>query len=216
MIRHLRSVVAAAALAAGAALLVALAPTPTLAGDRPQVGPMLLPSFSASPLPTASPEPEEPYIPWGAAPCATGSLGPVEVDAQHNVTIPGQATICGTWAAKYSFTVVAFPSNRAFGHAFASNLRPYAQTGPTPVRAAFITPPAVGSTGVCLMRGVDARIVCLAVDVDAQHQITSRPVATNDPLVAKPVLYDGGANQPEPGTGFCATCVGIQGYETED
>jgi hypothetical protein len=88
-------------------------------------------------------------------------------------------------------------------------LRPYAVTGPTAIRAGFVTPPAVGSTGVCLLRSTTARIACLAIDVDAQHEVTARPLSTDDPLVSKPVLYQDDALSPEPGTGFCATCVGL-------
>ena len=213
MNRHQRS---AAALAAGSALLVTLMAIPTLASSRASAadtgrtaGHLAVgPSLSASPIPATTTTPSE-YREWIPAYCATGSFDPLEIDAQLNVVIPGQATICSTWAEKYSFTVVVFRPDRDTAFAFSSRLRSYLPTGPSPVRAAFVTPPAVGSTGVCLMRSTTERIACLAIDVDAQHRVTSRPLPTNDPLVTKPVSYQDDALKPEPGAGFCATCVGL-------
>ncbi|MFJ6195517.1 hypothetical protein [Micromonospora sp. NPDC092111] len=214
MIRQLRS---AATLAAGSALLVALAAAPTLAGSRAPAATdtgrtaahlTVDPSLSATPTPATTATPG-PYREWIPASCATGGFDPLEVDAQLNVVIPGQVTLCGRWAGKYAFTVVAFRPDRELAFAFSSRLRSYDPTGPTPVRAAFVTPPAVGSTGICLMRSSTVRIACLAVDVDAQYRITSRPLPVDDPLVTKPVLYQDDALSPEPGSGFCATCVGL-------
>lgn len=210
MIRHLRSI---AALAAGSALLVALAAQPTLAGGASPADLTASPGLSAVPTPvgtaptTAAPGP--PYREWIPAHCATGGFGALEVDADLNVVIPAQATICEGWAAKYSFTVVAFHPDRDVAFAFSSRLRPYERSGPTAVRAAFVTMPGVGSTGVCLMRGATSRIACLAVDVDARQRITARPIPVDDPSVTKPVIYQDDALSPEPGSGFCATCVGI-------
>jgi hypothetical protein len=210
MIRPLRF---GAAMASGSALLVALAAQPALAGGRSPADRVAGPSFSASPsaatTATAAPAPGPAYVGWNPAACATGGFGPLEVDAGLNVVVPGQATICGKWAGKYAFTVVAFRPDRDVAFAFPTGLRPYAETGPTEVRAAFVTPPGVGSTGVCLMRSTTVRLACLAVDVDAQHRITARPVATDDPLVARPVSYQGDAVSPDPGSGFCATCVDL-------
>jgi hypothetical protein len=207
MIRPLRSGAAIAAIVAGSALSVVLAAAPTLAGGRSPAGPMtgLTPAATASAVPAWAP----PYRDWMPAACATGDFGPLEVDAQLNVIIPAQATICGKWAAKYSFTVVAFRPDRDVAFAFSSGLRPYAESGPTAVRAAFVTPPTVGSTGVCLMRSSHVRIACLSVDVDAQHGISSRPLPIDDPLVTRPVLYQDDALSPHPGSSFCATCVGL-------
>jgi len=210
MIRRLR---AAAAFAAGSALLIALAAQPTLAGSRSPADRVAGPSLSAAPTPvttaTATPTPAAPYREWFPAACATGGFGTLEVDADLNVVIPGQATVCGKWAGKYAFTVVAFRPDRDVAFAFSSRLRPYAQTGPTAVRAAFVTPPGAGSTGVCLMRSTTVRIACLAIDVDSQHRSTARPIAGDDPLVTRPVIYQDDALSPEPGSGFCATCVGL-------
>ncbi|MGX6605967.1 hypothetical protein ACWKSP_28140 [Micromonosporaceae bacterium Da 78-11] len=194
MIRRRPSVHAVAWLAAGVALLVTLTATPAPAQP-----------LGAAPIPAAT----VPYRNWNPAPCVTGGLGPLEIDADRNVVIPGQATNCGIPATKYSFTVVAFRPDRDLAFAFSSRLRPYAGTGPTEVRAAFVTPPAAGSTAVCLMRSTTVRIACLAVDVDPQYAITSRPLGTDDPAVSKPVLYQDDALSPEPGSNFCATCVGL-------
>jgi hypothetical protein len=181
MIRRLRPIVA---LAAGCALLINLAAAPAAASTTP-------------------------YHPWYAAPCATGGFGQLEIDAQNNAIIPGEVTICGRWDTKYSFTVVAFRPDRDFALAFSTNLRSFAQTGPTTVRAGFVTPPSVGTTAICLMRSVYDRVACLAVDVDAQYRITSRPLSTGDPLVTKAVIYQDDVLSPGPIQGHCATCVSL-------
>ena len=150
-----------------------------------------------------------PYRNWYATSCATGGFDPVDIGAGGNLVIPAQVTNCGIQASKYAFTVVSFRADRELAFAFSSGLRPYAVQGPAEVNAAFVTRPAAGTTGVCLMRSTTARIACLAVDVGAHDQITTRPLSTEDPLVTKPVLFQDDALSPEPGTSFCATCVSL-------
>lgn len=156
-----------------------------------------------------APAPASAFSPWNAAPCATGGFGPLEFDDHQTAILPGQVTICGRWASKYAFTAVSFRPDRNLGLAFTSHLRPYAEAGPTPVRAAFVSPPAVGSTGVCLMRSTTDRIACLAVDTDSQYRITARPIRVDDPLVTKPVLYQDDSLSPGTGDMYCATCVSL-------
>ncbi|MFI7545493.1 hypothetical protein [Actinoplanes sp. NPDC049599] len=193
-----------AAVVAAAILLIS-------AAVRPASAEVTAPSPAASraygamtPAPTPTTRP----VRWNDGGCATGSIGPLERDAQNHVMIPAEIALCRPWLAKYAFTVVAFRADRP-PLAVASRLRRYEPGEPTVVRAAFHTVPTWSPVGVCLMRSADVRLACLRLDIAADGEMVAAPLPTDDPLVNRPVHYVDDSGDPEPGAGFCATCLGL-------
>jgi hypothetical protein len=106
--------VRSAAVVAAAVLLITVALRPASAEVT---SPAPAASWSVSPKPP-SPAPTTQPVRWDDGGCATGTIGPLERDAQNHVIIPAVIALCRPWLAKYSFTVVAFRADRpalAFG-----------------------------------------------------------------------------------------------------
>lgn len=93
--------------------------------------------------------------------------------------------------------------------AVGSRLRHYEPDEPTVVQAAFGTVPTRSPVGVCLMRSANVRLACIRLDIAADAEMIATPLPTDDPLVDRPVQYVDDALHPEPGTGFCATCLNL-------
>jgi hypothetical protein len=165
----------------------------------------LAPDPSFSPV-TASPSPATPL--WGAAPCAAGEFTGLEADELRNTVLSASVSLCGPWATKYSFTVVAFRPSHPVAFASTAYLRPYNQVGPTPVRGGIAAAPISGELGVCLMRSQTARMACVRLTFHLSEPTTMLPIPVDDPLVSKPVILLVETPPPHP-WGFCGSCLPI-------
>ncbi|AGL17580.1 hypothetical protein [Actinoplanes sp. N902-109] len=190
-----------ASLLAGAAALALTLGWPAASGSA--AAPAAAVSGSSVPAVTSTP------VNWVDAGCATGAFGTAYTDRGH-VLVPATITHCApVWKAKFAFTIVMFRAKSSTATALRSNLRPYAETGPTAVTAALSTPPPVdGSAGLCLLRHDDVRVACVRLG-QQDGSVVATPIPVDDPLVtAKVVLVadDVMPNLPGP---FCGSCLNI-------
>jgi hypothetical protein len=90
----------------------------------------------------------------------------------------------------------------------ASQLRPYAPNGPTPVTGALALDPGFAPTvGVCLVRTVSDRVACVRLDTGPDYRTVATPIGVDDPLVSRTAVFVNDAALPPPPDPFCATCL---------
>jgi hypothetical protein len=190
------------ALAATAALAIAVPVAATTATAATVPAP-LASVTPITPVPTTS---SLPYVPWYAFSCATGTIGALTV-ADGRALLAVSATPCTPAATKFTFGVVTF---RYLGSAIATpdNLGPYASSGPSELTAyldfnSLMTGPTVD---VCVMRSAYVRLACVSVEVGVTGPVAVTPIGVDDPLVNRPVEYNGYLI-PMPPDPACATCV---------
>jgi hypothetical protein len=141
---------------------------------------------------------------WFATPCATGEIDP-PVFAANYLFVTAEITNCGPDWSMHRFALVAFRADRPAARAYYGQLRPYLVDAPTPVSAYTYGLIEPGELGICLMRTIAAPVACLRVTIDADLDMTWEPLATNDPLVTKPIILFDEGTIGDPG-GFCGTC----------
>lgn len=159
---------------------------------------------------TVSPIPTTPSIYWIAAPCATGSFGQLTVDHRPHAFLPVSVTLCSAYKSKFSFAVVAFRPDRSFELATPGNLRPYAENSPAGVVADLDLRPGypLPTVGVCVMRSPTDRLACVRIGTTDDGVTTATPIGVDDPLVDRPVDYNGDL-MPAPPDPDCGTCLSL-------
>ena len=147
--------------------MVAVAAVATLAAS---LGVLNGGAATATPKPPVSPpSTEAPDTPdssgWVSATCATGEFGALTVDGQGHRFLHATTSLCQQYSPILTYTVVVFRPDQPVADAFASSLRPYASSGPTPVDIVFgrVDQPAIG---ICLMLSPRSRIACVRAAVD--------------------------------------------------
>jgi hypothetical protein len=159
---------------------------------------------TVTPRPTLSPVPG---VIWPNAGCATGGFDAIRADEQGRVILPATITLCSRWSPGLRFTMVEFRAARP-ALALASQLRPYAPEGPTPVSGALILNPAITSVvGICLMRGTADRVACVRLDTTPDYHTSATPIDVADPLVDRAAVFVNDLLDPLPPSDFCGTCV---------
>ncbi|BCB77700.1 hypothetical protein GCM10022251_64150 [Phytohabitans flavus] len=189
------------------AALVSIGIFPALAGATTPGDLTVHPTVGVTPAPTGGTAPAE--AEWIPATCATGELTTVETDAALNTTVSGAVSICGTYKPKAAFTAVLFRPDRDYAIAAATSLRSYDPAGPKPVTLALVTAPSTGTAGLCLMRSPTARIACVRLDFTLGQPAVMHAISTDDPLVAKPVIFVDDTLAPHPPAGFCGSCLAV-------
>jgi hypothetical protein len=215
-----------AMIALGSATLALAAPVALdgPASARPHVAPAAIPTAPASAAPvlaaatptatstgvSVSPTASIPTVYWITAPCATGGFGEMTVDRRQHAFLPLSVTLCSTYKSKFSFAVVAFRPDWSFALATPGNLRPYAQSGPASVVADLDLNPGfpLPTVGVCILSSSTVRVACVRVDTTDGGVTTATPVDVDDPLVNRPVVYNGDL-MPVPPDPECGTCLGL-------
>jgi|tagenome__1003787_1003787.scaffolds.fasta_scaffold20942138_2 hypothetical protein len=162
---------------------------------------------AAGTVPAGTPSaPPRPQMPWTTAGCATGTIGPATSDPTWFVQVPATATACAGHDPAATFTLVAFRPADTAGMAYASEMQPYAASGPAPVTGVYQATYWTRTIGMCVVRDTADRLACIRIDMGADGAVTTA-IAADDPLVAKPIKYYDDRAMPKH-NGFCATCVG--------
>ncbi|MFY1694171.1 hypothetical protein [Solwaraspora sp. WMMA2101] len=193
----------AAFLAIGLATLTAIAMTGIGTASI-----ILTPIGSLSPM-TSQPVPVVPTTgghQWITAPCAHASFGDVGHDPQLGMHIDVSATTCTPYKLDSAFAVATFRNDRDVSFVHGHQLVPYSPTGDTSLWVLIRPATPTGST-VCLLRTSTARLDCVKIVSAGQTMPEVEPVAVDDPLVDRAVIFDGSPRpegHPMPG---CANCV---------
>ncbi|MFI5893954.1 hypothetical protein ACIA5D_28025 [Actinoplanes sp. NPDC051513] len=142
---------------------------------------------------------------WNPASCATGSFGPVTVDAQGHYLVPAHMALCEPYQARFNYAIALFHPDGTVPIVTGDKLQAYSATGPANVIADVR--PAIPDPvfAFCLMRDVNTRVACVRVDTAPDGAATSTPIAVDDYLVADPVVYL--RKQVVLIPNYCATCV---------
>jgi hypothetical protein len=147
-------------------------------------------------------------VSWIPAACATGSIDPVVVDQGHYL-LATHMTICSPGNVHFRYALVLFRPGQATAAASPDHLAPYAAAGPADRTVDVRLGNPVPEFGLCLLRDLRTRTACARVDVAPDGSATSAPIAADDPLVAKPVVYIDEA-LPTPPDNYCGTCVAFR------
>lgn len=163
--------------------------------------PVTSPPIEPVPMPSSN------TIQWITAPCANAEFGSVEHEPQLGLFISASARTCPPYKPGSAVAVATYRDDRAYSFVHGSNLVPYSPTGDTSmrilIRAATLRP----GQGVCLIRTDAVRLVCGRTIAGPESAMTVEPIPVDDPLVDRPVIFDGNSRpegEPMPG---CATCV---------
>jgi hypothetical protein len=187
-------------LIAAAVAGMALLSVPATAGTAPDT--------TTSPAPTRSPITVPPGAAgWIPAACATGSIDPVTVDRGHYLLLT-HMTNCSPYNSHFAYALVLFYPDQTVTGASPQQLSSYAATGPADRMADVMFRRPVPEFGLCLMRDLRTRTACVRVDIAPDGTATSAPIAADDPLVAKTVVYTD--EVPGPPDNYCGTCVSFR------
>lgn len=147
-------------------------------------------------------------VSWIPAACATGSIDPVTVDQGHYL-LATHMTICSPFNTHFGYALVLFRPDQPNAGASPDRVAPYAATGPSDRPADVRLRVPVPEFGLCLMRDLRTRTACARVEVAPDGSATSAPIAADDPLVARPVVFTS-ETLPKPPDNYCGTCVAFR------
>lgn len=146
----------------------------------------------------------EPVPTWGpTAPCATATIADAEPDGRW-VVLFGEATWCDRYVPLSEFAVVSFHPEQATGVVYPYSWRRYSETGSRPFGAGVLGTGGSGerTAGVCVLASPHRRLACAQVTYTPGGGALVRPIATDDPLVTKPVSI----SPHQTGTPNCGGC----------
>ncbi|MEJ3743859.1 hypothetical protein WEI85_11270 [Actinomycetes bacterium KLBMP 9797] len=197
-----------------AALAGALAIAVVTAVGAAGVGRSAFAAVTATPtgLTTSTPLPSPSTVPaarqWTPASCATGQFTGFTTEANGQLTLLGDATLCGGYRDKFAFTLVVFKPSQVTAFAYSSALLEYEPEGATPFQAVMRVPPPSGEVGVCVMRGPTAAMACVRLTFAVGEPAVLEPIPVTDPLVRKPVLFVlDTPRSPDPECGACVRLI---------
>ncbi|WP_433379019.1 hypothetical protein ACQPZX_12730 [Actinoplanes sp. CA-142083] len=142
---------------------------------------------------------------WTPASCATGSFGPVTVDALGHYMVPAHIELCEPYQARFNYGIALFLNDGTVPTVTGNKLQSYASADVIAETLPRDYP--VPAFAFCLMRDTQTRVACVRIDTAADGAATSAPLAIDDRLVADPVIF-----LRKPFTilpNYCATCVSI-------
>jgi hypothetical protein len=156
--------------------------------------------LSAGPAAAATPE-------WVRIPCSEGAIDQATLDRSKEegelfLTLAGHLDCADPKQSGAAFAYAVYQENLAFAALYTSNLRQYAAAG----QSLFADRKRVttNTLTVCVVTDVDVRVACVEMYFDQlDHRYVVRPLATDDPLVQRPVQATPSEGGPRPVCGHC-------------